>query len=526
MSDAKKKRDPDPDLDDLGSLVDDLPPLDGDAVDEADPEELADYLADFGEGAADADDEHVADLAAVEEAADELEDLEGTWADEITDAPRSDLDIEVEEEDEETAWSGSGAADTPDLDDDWFVDDEGGAVADDGGQEGPLDDELTEIDAADWDDLGDDLDDELEPVEDVMDRLGISFPEEEEADRRTGARTRVDRGVVLERQFLGPRGARIEAVAVDGGAVIGAGDGVFALGADGMLHQTPAEIPGYCASICICRTHAFVGTDRSGAFRLSDRGLIAQPINGWNTVWVEGRPMMGRVTTSFAVAGHPVGDEIRVLGITGEGQVFASTDLGQSWSGPLTDGKCLGAAVVEGTGEVIALVGGGGAASRLVASSDLESWRRLETPGPLAAVDQPGSVCLAAANGTLLAAVDAPGSPLHCSVDGGRTWSALTGVAGVTAVAVDPSGPGRIAAATYDSQQDLGLVRVSEDCGRSWQIAAVAGREPALGERSEHDGPRGRVTCLVVDVGRTRRLYVVAGEGAQRIVLSRGGLTQ
>jgi hypothetical protein len=524
MTDKKKKPEPELDLEDLGVVVDDLPPLDGDAVDEADPADLAGYLADFESEEAEEGDDPIGQ-STDEETAEELSHLEGSWIDDGAETPAEELDLGVEEE--ETGWSGEDAEDVPALEDDWFVEDGDPAIADDGGEEGPLDDELTEIDSSTWDDLGEDIDDdELEPVEDVMDRLGIALPEEGAAEPARGERVRVDPGVVHERQFLGPIGARIQAVAVDGGAVVGAGEGIFVLGADGMLHQASVEVPGYCGSVCVCGNHTFVGTDGAGAFRVSERDGDAAPINAWNTVWIGGRPVMGRVTTSFEIVGQPLGDGIRLLGRTGEGQLFASSDSGRTWSGPLTDGKCLAAAAVEGSAAVIALVGGAGSSSRLVATTDLESWRPLETPQLLAGVDQPGSVHLAAADGTLLAAPDLPGAPLACSFDGGQSWTERSGVVGVTALAVDPGGSGRIAVATYDAERDLGLVRVSEDYGQSWKIAAVAGQEPAARGRGDADDALGRVTCLVIEVGRTRRLYVTAGEGAQRIVLASGGLTQ
>jgi hypothetical protein len=141
-------------------------------------------------------------------------------------------------------------------------------------------------------------------------------------------------------------------------------------------------------------------------------------------------------------------------------------------------------------------------------------------------VTQPGAVRLAAVQGTLLAAHGNGAAPLLCSFDSGASWRAIERLTGVTAVAVDPDEPNRIAAAVHDPERDLGTVHVSDDQGRSWKIAAIAGQEPPAGVRPEGEGPLGRVTCLVIDVGRARRLYVVAGEGAQQIALSRGGLTQ
>ena len=109
--DEKKKQprpepeDPAPELEDLGVVVDDLPPLDGDAVDEADPAVLADYLSEVQETVTEAGDDEVVDDAEGDiETAAELAHLEGeSWFDDGSDERREDLDLEVEEE--ETGWS-------------------------------------------------------------------------------------------------------------------------------------------------------------------------------------------------------------------------------------------------------------------------------------------------------------------------------------------------------------------------------------------------------------------------------------
>jgi hypothetical protein len=456
---------------------------------------------------------------------DQLAHLEqDSWVDDGDEGERVELDVEVEEE--ETAWSDEGADDVLALDDAWFVGPGDEAMVDDGGEEGPVDDEITSIDSSTWDDLGDDVEEEeSEPVEEVMDRLGIAFPEAEREERERSSGPRVDRGVALERQFLGPIDGLVEAVAVSGGAVVGAGDGLFVLGADGMLHRAAERLSGQGNSICVHGDHTFVGTDTAGALRFGVRGQEATPINSWNAVWLGERQLDGRVTTSIRLAGQPVDDGFRLLGLTGEGQLFASLDLGRTWVGPLSAGKCLSVVAVDGTEEAVALIGGPGADPSLVVSADLQQWREIPTPPALSAAARTGEVRLAASELTILAAVEDRTAPLLCSLDRGQSWGEISALTGVTALAVDPGDPGWIAAATHDPDRDLGLVRISEDGGKIWRTAAITGRERSRRGRSGSTEIHGMVTCLIVDVGRTRRLFAVTGEGVHQIALARGGLT-
>ena len=141
MNDEKKKPPPDPDsdseldFDDLGVVVDDLPPLDDDQVDEADPATLADYLAEFEEGEPVEDEDPAAEEAAAMETAEELTELEGSWIDDGAESPNEELDIGVEEED--VGWSEDDESGEPlGLEDDWFVDESVPTESDDGGEEG------------------------------------------------------------------------------------------------------------------------------------------------------------------------------------------------------------------------------------------------------------------------------------------------------------------------------------------------------------------------------------------------------
>jgi hypothetical protein len=522
MNDKKNK----PDLDELGIVVDDLPPLDGDAVDEADPEVLAGYLSELEESESFlAEQDEPRSPGDEDEIRSELAHLEQeSWADDGAEADKVEFELEVEEE--ETGWSDAGADEVLDLHDDWFVGQSDESMVDDGGEEGPVDDEIASIDASSWDDLGDDIEeDDLEPVEEVMDRLGIAFPEAEREERERSSVPRVDRGVVLDRQFLGPIDGLVEAVAVSGGAVIAVGDGVFVLGADGMLHRAPDRLSGQGNSICVHGEFTLVGTDTAGAFRLGSRDRQATAINSWNAVWVGEKQLAGRVTTSIRVSGQPIDDGFRLLGLTGEGQLFASLDLGRTWVGPLSAGKCISVVPLEGAKEVVALIAGAKTPPSLVVSADLRQWREIPTPPALGAAARAGTVRLAASEQTILAAAEDPTAPLLCSLDRGESWSEISTLGGVTALAVDPGDPGWIAAATHDPDRDLGLVRVSQDGGKIWRTAAITGRERSRRGRGAAAEVHGMVTLLLVDVGRHRRLFAVAGEGVHQIVLASGGLS-
>ena len=107
MSDPKKRPRPGPG-DDLLE-VDELPPMDDDRVEEADPEELADYLSDFEEApAGDGEDELRDEQGRLAEELVEIE--EGSWIDDGQEAPAGQIPAGAEAQDRraESPWQDYG----------------------------------------------------------------------------------------------------------------------------------------------------------------------------------------------------------------------------------------------------------------------------------------------------------------------------------------------------------------------------------------------------------------------------------
>jgi hypothetical protein len=390
------------------------------------------------------------------------------------------------------------------LGDEWFLDD-GPAPDPDGGAEGPVEDSFDDIDEEGWDEIGEAEDqdgDELE-AEQAMARFGIELAED------SGGRPPVARlagALAGELVFLGPREGSARAVAVGGGAPVAAGDAVFVLGADGLLHAVRERLPACAGSVCLAGDAIVVGTDTAGAFRFDHPAAVPVAINGWSTLGLG--PYRGpAVSTSLEVfAGRRAGAPL--FGLTGEGQLFASRDLGEHWAGPVTDGPCLAATAEEDGGELAALVRGpeglflvrgrpGHLRARRVADPRIEGWLRA---GPPRLVAAGASVAVMPAD---------PGAPLLLSLDGGEP-AALPAVTGATAVALDGEDPSWLAVAVVDPEGGRAEVRLSEDGGRSFCTALHL--EPG-------DGGSPAVTALAADAGTSTRLFAVTARGLFRLTL-------
>ncbi|MFO8073823.1 MAG: hypothetical protein R6V85_18330 [Polyangia bacterium] len=419
-------------------------------------------------------------------------------------------------EDEPESWIDEDGDKGPALDEDWFVDEDQVAADEDGGAEGPLSDELFDsLDPDSWDRLDDGEDDEDEPVEDAMRRLGIALPAEEAEPEPE--RERVSPGVVMDRQLLGPDGGSATAVAVSGGAPLAVGEALYVLGADGALHPSETALGDRAISVCAHEERLFVGTAGRGALRIDRVGFEPVPVNGWLSMGFERGAGLDRVSTSFAVDGQPLSSGgFRLLGLTGEGQLFFSDDAGRSWSGPLSDAPCRTAAPVEGGDELLLLSAGG----RLLRGDPAaDSWSELAQPRSLAGLRGGERVRFAATERVVAATSGDRDAPLALSYDGGSSWAEAESLAGVSAIALDPGEPSWIAAAVHRPAERRGSVRISSDGGHNWRTALVTSSR-GRGEDA------GRVEQLLLDVGVTTRLYVLSDAGVHRLVLKRRGLSQ
>ncbi|MDD5309797.1 MAG: hypothetical protein PHU25_20975 [Deltaproteobacteria bacterium] len=493
-------------LDDLVS-EDGLPPLDDDALDDLDPAVTACYLdepvaaaEDPGEGT---------DAQALEEAlaCAELEAVEDDGDGDPAEVGALMECTDADVEDEDRGWSGGD--DGMALEDDWFVDDrEDEPVGADDGDDGPLEDPVDLAESASVSGGEDDEDDER--IEDVMARLGIALPGAPDEDGEP--LPAFEHGAVFETVSIGPEQGRVIAVGIAGGALVAVGDGVYLVGADGLLHRREGSqiLEGALAtSLTALGGEVFLGSARGGAFATADLGATLAPMNDWYELGLNGPGRAGAqpVSTTFDILGqvHPGGN--RLLGLTGEGQLFASDSLGRAWSGPVTHEPCRAVGVL-GNGEVLALVESLGRL-RLRRSSNLSSWTDVPLPGALAATVSGAALRLASGGQTVAAAVDDPDAPLFLSLDGGRAWRELQIVKGVTAVAVDAEDGALAAVAVTRPSSPHAQVLVSPDGGATWKTVLVL-REAGA-----------RVTHLAIDVGRLIRVAAVA-DGKVRVVTLAG----
>jgi hypothetical protein len=495
----------------LADGIGELPPIDGgdpDAAPEAD-EPLEEPAGAADDGAAwddPADGFSEEQLRAFSE---ELGDFEEAGAPDPGDEDElAPLDLDGFDEQEE--WP-DGADDPSALDDDWF--DDGPEVeeaVDDGGADGPV---------------GDDGEDALGALAGAGEQAFDEGEEEdEEAEERelleAAAEMSADAGDAadawgggdLDVQYLGPVRGAVAGAAIVSGAALAAGDGLYRLGADGLLHRYDDEEEELGAlTIAAVDEAVFIGT--------GERGVLRAVGFGRSLVQVEipsaGEPFSCRVFAQRTSAG------VRLVALTGGGRLFASDDLGRSFRGPLLEHRCLAALPVEGEESLLALVARGGEAE-LLESADLESWSRIALPEPVAALALDAPVSIAAGGGVLAIALDCPSPPLFTSIDKGASFNEIAAVKDVTALAVDGREPGWIAAATYRLEEDVGIVRTSRDAGATWRTAFVTGLAE---EREEPCAERGRVVSLSVEGEDTRLLVAVAGDGVYTAELPERGVS-
>jgi hypothetical protein len=407
----------------------------------------------------------------------------------------------------EEGWSADETGEAPRPEDDWFLEDAVPALDRDG-RDGPLEDRVDGIDEEGWDDLGADGEDgddggEL-PVERAMARLGIELPPE--LDVRPEV-TRLEGGVARDLTFLGPRDGAAVAIDVRGGAPVAAGDEVFALGADGKLHAVRERLPSRATSVCVRGGSIVVGTETAGALRLDHKAARPEAINGWSSLGLE-TPAGQGISTEFTVFAGGCEDPA-LFGLTGEGQVFASRDLGEHWAGPLTSGRCFAATAAEDTGELVALVDGPGGIFLVRGHPGRLRATRCVDPG-IEALLRAGPARMVAAGPAVAVLPAGALAPLLLSI-GGAQLVPLASAPGVTAVALDSDDSAWIAAAFRGPSADRAEVRVSNDGGRSFQVALAIESEDGSGSPA--------VTALVVDAGTTTKIYAVTGRGVYRLTL-------
>ncbi len=522
--DKSKKRRPSAGND--GEL--DLPPQDGDDIQPANASELASYidpLDEFEESFLEP--ESRPKTAEVVEDEQLVEAKDESWLDE-EDQTLSIDDVELSVDDDSNLWSDDDQDDQSAIEGDWFVeeDEELTAVRDEPVEADSGDDIELEADRLDeFSDL--EADDESPSIEEVMAELDIELPFVGQEEVKPVIEVSSSR--LLESHFLGPIDAVTTAAALVDGKPIGVGQGLFALGADGLLHQVPDSkslADSMATSICSHQGVMFIGTQFGGAVITRDHGRTYETINNWHSLGFDepDQQVNPPISTPFYLTGQPIGSGYRIIGRTGNGQLFVSDSEGQRWSGVAMPWHCLAVTPIKGTADVIALFESNKGA-QLVRSTDLKEWKKLRLPDDFSQIAPHAPLSLDASNETIVIAADDSLSSLIRSLDGGETWTAIDAVRSATAVALDSENPGWIAAAVHQSMRNQGVVRISEDGGTSWQTAlitcAVDHEETALPPPTDDgDEGSGRVDALHIEIGRTQQIIAVTPGGIYKTVLA------
>jgi photosystem II stability/assembly factor-like uncharacterized protein len=512
---------------------DTLPPLDDDEIGAADPEELAEYLDiknDDG-GFLVLEESFIG-----EEELFSVDSLQGATETSLIDNQEhaQQIDgIELAIDDEESGWSEDGSDASAVFDGDWFLDgDDHSDVTDDSGAEGPIGEDVFDLDneQGDWQSLDEDLDrEEEDEILDTLVRLGIELPLYDTDEFESIGE--INSGLLLDCTFLGPKDDAVITAAFDSGAPVALGDGLFVLGADGMLHaKVGSERLGRITptSLCIHDPFIFIGTECGGVVRTQDRGDSYTPLNSWYTrdLSASREVLSDRISTSVQLVGQRVSGGYRLVIRTDEGQLFVSDDSGDSWRGPLLGDRCLAIGKVGGTQELIVLTKNPKDETILATSHDLSTWRERVLPDERALNARHRHVCLAACRNTVVIMARDASLPAYISLDRGESWAEVRGIENVTAFAIDPEDPTWMVAATYDPTVDLGIVYVSDDGGRSWQTILATEGDAANIQAVSNRPVRhmNRVSDLIVDIGRTRQITVVTASGIYLVTLARPGV--
>ncbi|MCU0665226.1 MAG: hypothetical protein MUC50_23225 [Myxococcota bacterium] len=406
--------------------------------------------------------------------------------------------------------------DLPSLDDDWGL------------EEPKMGEQRTEDAQSLENEVPLDLDAELdfeeqEPVldspiselpHDVAEQLGMELFVEE-AVSHVPPKVDAPPSFLLDAVFLGPVDGRGCAAAFLGGEPVVVGEGLFALGADGLLHETPGSARlavAEASSVFVHGRSLFVGTEHGGLFVTRDMGQSLRTLNSWIGQGLtpgQGNTL-GSVPTSFRVLGQKCSTGPRLLGLTGEGELLMTSAPELGWQGPFGLGRCVAVCTVHGTDEVLIVASAPDGTARLLATKDFDHIETRQLPPGVENHVGRSPLVLAANSNAVLCGVDAPGQCAFSSDDGGCTWRALSHLGRPTAVLVDADDPAFSVVASWYDDHGMGALHVSEDEGQRFRTALLTGKGPGL---SGVDAAHHRIRALCLHLGRTRRMLAVTHAG-------------
>lgn len=496
--------------DDLGELIqtEELPESAEDQATSARDFALAD-LIDIQDAQADERDD---DAFGREVAYPVLDNLEEEWFEDVASnngLSEADLDADLV-----TAVDAGDLADTEietlNIDGAWFIDEAEDATVEDGGAEGPALKEKFDFDENAWDSIDEDEDDVEEDIYETMKRMDLSLPELDEAPLESEELPTIDAVVA----FLGPEHNRMTDAIFINGRPIGVGDHLFVPGADGQFHATietlPLELNG--TDLVWHDNVLFIGTQKRGGLVTSDIGRTLKSINSWYTSGFlrKGDVTVDECSTSFSLRGHHHPTHFRLFGLTGEGQLFVSEDLGISWHGPLLRGCCSRLASASGDETVWALTQSAEDMVTLNRSDDLHTWHTVPLPAPLHRCLSTSNAVVVVNRDTLVVFAKNASCPPFRSKDKGQTWQAISGFSRIAALVLSPDADEFIATAAFSADGNA-QIAVSFDGGKTRYLAAII---------STGDGQRrSTVGTLSLRIENSRRLMAVTEGGAYLITL-------
>jgi hypothetical protein len=328
--------------------------------------------------------------------------------------------------------------------------------------------------------------------------------------------------VLLDSTFLGPVEGRGFAGAFSGGKPVVVGEGMFVLAADELLHETSGAARLAVAearSIFTSGRLIYVGTDYGGLFVTRDFGRTFELLNTWVGRGLASSDPKGlsNVPTSLRVLGQKYENGIRLLGLTGEGELLTTWEPEREWQGPFGLGRCLAVCPVYGTQEVLLIATKANGAPRLLATRDFEDIEERALPQGMELLVGREPVLIAASGSTVLMGVDSSNTSAVVSGDRGATWRALPNLGRPTALLVDADNPSFLAVASWREDHGMAALHISEDRGARFYTVLVTGEESdsSSGVKGEN-----RIRDLSSHLGRIRRILAVTEAGSYLVALS------
>ncbi len=413
----------------------------------------------------------------------------------------------------------SGEADSSDddeildFDSSWFVAETDDSTEDDGGIEGLLHAETYDIDENNWAAMEQEEDEVLnDDILEVLKRndLLLNDYDNDEADFNDCLELNV------KTSFLGPASGALFTAVFYQGTPLGVGERIYVLEGDSLFHPVSESCTTDFTALNVAwyKDEIYIGTKDRGALVTRDLGRTFSSINSWYTSgFVRGGEVCtDKCSTSFSIMGHFHPTHFRLLGCTGEGQIYATYDGGKTWEGPLLKGCCIETSACTGDPTVWALTKDISDSISLQKSQDLVNWESVPIPLKIssALIAAKTSIGMASGRKSIALYSRGTGGYLYLSTDDGNNWQEIRLPFPITAVVMDSENPNTIVAATTHSNGRSKVV-VSFDCGLSFL--------PVLSVYSDAEPGKNTVSSLAINYQNGTHILATTQNGAYLIML-------